>query len=368
MTPIVSRNGGNDSRTLHVNPGGAQPRKPDRPQEFTDRLADPALTPSTNSPDDLLTRLFAEQSRAGKPDAASLPRSARSPPRVRHVGRRVPARVQRVLLRDELGQKPDADEFVWRFPAFAAQFREQLRLRRVCTSGIRSVAMSLGGGTHVGPSIAESADQRVGSSRSSEVLPTVAGYEILSQLGKGGMGTVYKARQIGLNRIVALKMIRGGPFADPEFQARFRVEAEAVARMQHRISSIYEIAPPLRAGPGIRSSRWSSWMAATCAHLRHSQQRPVRHSSDAGPCRPLRPRARHRSPRSQAANILLMHDGTPKIADSGSPTPRQLIPADGAGPTLDGTVVGTPSMAPSDAAGRATSAGGRRLRARCHPL
>jgi len=47
------------------------------------------------------------------------------------------------------------------------------------------------------------------------------------------MGVVYRARQLGLKRIVALKMVLGGPFANPTSQARFRSEAEVIARMQH---------------------------------------------------------------------------------------------------------------------------------------
>jgi tetratricopeptide (TPR) repeat protein/tRNA A-37 threonylcarbamoyl transferase component Bud32 len=67
----------------------------------------------------------------------------------------------------------------------------------------------------------------------------VAGYEILGILGSGGMGIVYKARQLQLNRLVALKMIRQGTHADEQ---RFLVEAQAVAKMQHpHIVQVYEI-------------------------------------------------------------------------------------------------------------------------------
>ncbi len=72
-------------------------------------------------------------------------------------------------------------------------------------------------------------------------LPSVAGYTVLGELGRGGMGVVYKARQPGLNRLVALKMIQSGKGTKRE-RDQFRLEAEVIARLQHpNIVQIYEI-------------------------------------------------------------------------------------------------------------------------------
>jgi WD40 repeat protein len=68
------------------------------------------------------------------------------------------------------------------------------------------------------------------------------GYEILAELGRGGMGVVYKARHLGLNRTVALKMIGAGAAANPDLLSRFRSEAEAIARLQQpNIIQVYDI-------------------------------------------------------------------------------------------------------------------------------
>src|SRR5262245_26280479 len=65
-------------------------------------------------------------------------------------------------------------------------------------------------------------------------LPVRLGqYELLEELGRGGMGVVYKARQVGLNRIVAVKLALGGPVPGSEAFARFQVEGEAIGRLQH---------------------------------------------------------------------------------------------------------------------------------------
>src|SRR5262249_18128981 len=73
-------------------------------------------------------------------------------------------------------------------------------------------------------------------------LPQVDGYEILGQVGRGGMGVVYKARQTKLNRVGALKMILGGGHAGSEEQARFLTEAQAVAQLEHpTLVRLYEV-------------------------------------------------------------------------------------------------------------------------------
>ena len=94
----------------------------------------------------------------------------------------------------------------------------------------------------------------------SREYPEIPGYEILGICGHGGMGVVYRARQLGANRLVALKMLRAVEHASPTERLRFQIETEAVARLQH------PHIVPLRRSVRCAASRSSPWSSATVAH------------------------------------------------------------------------------------------------------
>ena len=135
--------------------------------------------------------------------------------------------------RGRAGESPAKEDYLSRFP-HAAELIDTL----------------LGSGETSGGC---APDQRTGPPEgqpADPVVPVLPGYEIAEELGRGGMGVVYKARQVGLKRWVALKMIRGA--GTPTSLARFQSEAEAVARLNHpHIVQIYEIGQcPAAAGSG----------------------------------------------------------------------------------------------------------------------
>lgn len=178
--------------------------------------------------------------------------------------------------------------------------------------------------------------------------PDVAGYVILGVLGRGGMGVVYQARQLRLNRLVALKMMSeaGG---DQEMLDRFQAEAEAVARLQHpHIVHIYDVgehagrpflsleyveggnlSQKIRQEP--QTPRWAGRLVETLARAVHfAHEHGIIH-------RDLKP-----------ANVLMTADGQPKITDFGL---AKHVHAQ-TGNTQTGTVLGTPAyMAPEQARG-----------------
>ncbi len=180
--------------------------------------------------------------------------------------------------------------------------------------------------------------------------PAVAGYEILGTLGAGGMGVVYKARQIKARRVVALKMIRGGWGAEPQRRSRFRTEIEAVAALAHpNIVPIYEVGEQegcdffsmefmpgggldaKLAGAPQAGGEAAELVAQLAGAVQSAHRRGVVH-------RDLKP-----------SNVLLAADGTPKIADFGL---AKRLEGE-SGQTRTGEILGTPCyMAPEQALGK----------------
>jgi serine/threonine protein kinase/WD40 repeat protein len=184
----------------------------------------------------------------------------------------------------------------------------------------------------------------------------IGDYELLEVLGRGGMGVVYKARQTGANRIVAIKLIAAGDFASPELIRRFRSEAETAASLEHPgIVPVYEVGESdgrhffsmqliqgeslaarlqhIRRGtvPSIPEDRAARLVESMARAVHHAHQRGVLH-------RDIKP-----------GNILLDASDEPRLTDFGL---AKLLRHDST-VTRAGGVLGTPAyMSPEQAAGR----------------
>jgi eukaryotic-like serine/threonine-protein kinase len=191
--------------------------------------------------------------------------------------------------------------------------------------------------------------------KSARAVPAISGYEILGELGRGGMGVVYRARQVRLNRPCALKMILGGPHASPEAATRFLAEAEAVARLAHpnvvQIHHVDEVdglpyfeLEYIDGGSLDRQLDGTPWTARRAVELIEAATRGVAEAHRQGIVhRDLKP-----------ANILMAADGKPKITDFGL---AKLLAAD-SGLTRSDSIMGSPAyMAPEQAEGHAHHAG-----------
>ena len=247
------------------------------------------------------------------------------------------------LLREELGERPTLEEYQGRFPRYAGELKLQLELHHAIAAGDTC------GGSLPNDLTNALAGRGTEPKVRSPEYPIIPGYEMLGELGRGGMGVVYRARQVRLNRPCALKMILAGHLAGDRAGVRFLAEAEAAARLRHpNIVQIHALGECdgrpflemefVEGGSLAQRLDGTPWLPCPAAELIRTLARALEAMHGAGIVhRDLKP-----------ANILLEADGTPKIADFG------LARSIGVDSGLTGTeeILGTPSyMAPEQARG-----------------
>jgi len=181
----------------------------------------------------------------------------------------------------------------------------------------------------------------------------IPGYEISAAIGRGAMGVVYRARQIKLQRLVALKVLVGRSHASSEDVARFNSEAITIAQIQHpNVMQIFDVGEyngfPYLAAEYVDGGTLENKMNAGKMSIHETVKLMYLISRGVGAAHSKGVVHRDLKP----SNILLTADGVPKVADFG--LAKQLGPENS---TMTGSVMGTPAyMAPEQASGQ-----GRRI-------
>jgi formylglycine-generating enzyme required for sulfatase activity/tRNA A-37 threonylcarbamoyl transferase component Bud32 len=257
-----------------------------------------------------------------------------------------------VLLRQERGESPALSEYQGRFPHLAGPLVFQFEVERAIDAA-SSTSLPRPRTTAATSSTMPPAASTITAADPPAALSSgrrIPGYEILSELGRGGMGVVYKARHLRLNRVVALKMVLSGGHATAEECLRFLAEAEAIAAVRHPgIVQVHDFGThdgspffSLEYCPG---GSLAAMLAGNplaprqTAALIEQVARAVQAAHDAGIIhRDLKP-----------ANVLLDERGQPRVTDFGLAKRTEV--SDGL--TRTGAVVGTPSyLAPEQAQGK----------------
>jgi len=251
--------------------------------------------------------------------------------------------------RERMGGEPQAEEYLRRFPALAERLKQQFELRD---------ALGPAPAVDEGPfhSLFEGIAKTTPSRRGIAGLPDIDGFEIIAELGRGGMGVVYQAWQTSLGRMAAIKMILSGDHAGEDDLSRFRTEAEAVARLAHpNIVSVHLVGEhqgrPFLALEYLDGGSLADRLDGTpmspkpAAELMRTLAGAVHFAHTKGIVhRDLKP-----------ANVLMAADGTPKIADFGL---AKLVVGGPADRTRTGLALGTPSyMSPEQTGGRSADVG-----------
>jgi WD40 repeat protein len=185
-------------------------------------------------------------------------------------------------------------------------------------------------------------------------FPTIPGYEILAELGRGGMGVVYKAQHLRLNRPVAIKMILHGKYQDQTTSIRFMIEAEAVAQLAHpHVVGMYEFGQvdevPFFALEFVGGGTLAEQIARKGKPTARSAAQILAKLADAV-ATAHKKGILHRD--LKPSNVLLTEDGEPKLMDFG------LAKIGASDMTATGAVMGTPSyMSPEQAEGKSREIG-----------